>query len=75
MDQELKVYLDKQFATVARKADVESAVAELAAHINETIAVPMEHHFAEVEANIEVRAEVERLKFDMQKIKESLHLT
>lgn len=75
MDQELKAYLDEQFKTVAKKVDVENAVTELAAHINETIAVPMEQHFAEVKDNIDVRAEVETLKLDMQKIKEALHLT
>ncbi|HEX8459229.1 MAG TPA: hypothetical protein VF656_18190 [Pyrinomonadaceae bacterium] len=59
---------------LATKIDVEGAVNHLVGVINETIAEPMERHFAEVKDAIDVRTEVEMLKLDMRKIKEALHL-
>jgi hypothetical protein len=59
----------KDFAT---KDDLASAVAELGRVINETIAEPMEKHFAEHKRDLDVSKDVEALKLDMKKIKDAL---
>jgi hypothetical protein len=59
----------KDFAT---KDDLAAAVAELGRVINETIAEPMEKHFAEHKRDLDMSKDVETLKLDMKKIKDAL---
>jgi hypothetical protein len=59
----------KNFTT---KEDLNTAVADLGRLISETIAEPMEKHFAEHKRDIDVSKDVEMLKRDMQKIKDAL---
>jgi hypothetical protein len=47
---------------------------QLAALIADTVATPMEQHFADLKDYSEVRKEVHTLKAEMQKIKEALHI-
>jgi hypothetical protein len=77
-------YLDKALSNLATKddlkplatkSDVEGAVEHLVGVINETIAEPMERHFAEMKDYLKTKEEVEILKREMQRIKEALHLT
>ncbi len=81
MDESLKSYLDNQFQNVATKDDLKNfatkddlaaAVAELGRVISDTIAEPMEKHFAEHKRDLDVGKDVEALKLDMQKIKDAL---
>lgn len=77
MDQDIKhefEKLDDRIDNLPTKTDLNNAVNHLVGVINDTIAVPMERHFAEVKDNLDVRAEVEALKSDMQKIKAALQL-
>ena len=46
----------------------------LAQLIENTVATPMEQHFADLKDYSEVRKEVHTLKVEMQKIKEALHI-
>ena len=70
-------YLDQALATQTAelKAYADQQTAQRGGVSNEAIAVPMERHFAEVRDSVDVRAEVEALKLDTQRIKEALHLT
>jgi hypothetical protein len=47
---------------------------QLARMIADTVATPMEQHFADLKDYLEVREDVQALKVDMQKIKEALHI-
>ena len=78
MDQELKhefEKLNRRLDILPTKTDLDGAVSHLVGVINETIAEPMERHFAETKDTINVRAEVDSLKADMKRIKAALHLT
>ncbi len=63
-------YLDKKFAEVNQ--NIKDSTEELAGIINDTVAVPMEEHFAEHKRDLDMRKDVEALKLDIQKIKDAL---
>lgn len=73
-------YFDKALANLATKDDLSSQTRELKAYtdeqtehlvgvINETIAEPMESHFAELKDYLKVKEDVQTLKREMQQIK------
>jgi succinate dehydrogenase/fumarate reductase flavoprotein subunit len=79
-------YLDKALSSLATKDDLASQTKELKAYadeqtghlvgvINETIAEPMERHFAELKDYVKTKEDVQTLKREMQRIKEALHLS
>jgi uncharacterized protein YbgA (DUF1722 family) len=77
MDQELKHEFEKlnqRIDVLPTKTDLNNVVNHLVGVINETIAEPMERHFAETKDTVRVRADVESLKIDIQKIKAVLHI-
>ncbi|MGH9428220.1 MAG: hypothetical protein ACRD2L_18200 [Terriglobia bacterium] len=59
---------------LAAKTDVREGIEELARIIATTVANPMEHHFAEVKAELAMHQRVRQLETDMQRIKEALHI-
>lgn len=76
---------DKQFEQVATKDDLAQQTTtlkayaneqteKLAAIINNTIAEPMEQHFAELKDYKTVQEKVTTLETDMRKIKSALHI-
>ncbi|MDQ3817617.1 MAG: hypothetical protein M3362_08000 [Acidobacteriota bacterium] len=78
MDRELKQEFEKineRLDSLPTKTDLKNEINDLVGIINETIAEPMEQRFAEIKDTLRVRAEVEALKVDMQKIKAALHLS
>lgn len=60
--------------TAELKAYADGQTAHLVSVINETIAEPMERHFEELKDFVRVREDMQRLKLEMQRIKEALHL-
>src|SRR4051794_33049968 len=72
-------YFDQQLKNLATKEDVrrevQAGVEQMARIISETVAEPMEKHFAEHTEQLNVRGEVEELKRDVQQIKAALHLS
>ena len=74
-DQALKNLATKDdLKELSTKQDVRNAVEELARLIADTVATPMERHFADLKDYLEVRKDVHTLKVEMQKIKEVLHI-
>jgi hypothetical protein len=58
---------------LSRKIDDQTE--QLARIIADTVATPMEQHFADLKDYLEVREEVQMLKVDIQRIKEALHIS
>lgn len=69
--EKLMTFLQENMAT---KADLREAVEELARLTAETVANPMEQHFAEVKAELAMHQRVRQLETDMRKIKEALRI-
>jgi hypothetical protein len=67
--------LQKAIAPLATKADVLEGVEELARNIATTVVEPMELHFQQIDRELDMYKEVKRLKADMERIKEALHLS
>ena len=61
-----KEYFDKQIGKLATKEDLQQEIGELAGMIA--------RRFDEVEKKLDVREEVERLKGQMKKVWDALHL-
>jgi uncharacterized protein YlxW (UPF0749 family) len=75
-DQKLKTVATKDdLKQLATKDDIQAAVTELASMINETVAEPMEQHFAELKDHEQLRDDVQTLKREIQQIKTALHLS
>lgn len=54
---------------------IDDQTEQLARIIADTVATPMEQHFADLKDYLEVREDVQTLKVEMQRIKEALHLS
>ena len=72
-----KEYFDEGLRTLetnlAKKIDDQTE--QLARIIADTVAAPMEQHFADLKDYLEVREDVQALKVDMQRIKAALHIS
>jgi hypothetical protein len=72
-----KEYFDEGLRTLetnlSKKNDDQTE--QLARIIADTVATPMEQHFADLKDYLEVREDVQMLKVEMQKIKEALHIS
>jgi hypothetical protein len=54
---------------------IEDQTEHVARIIADTVATPMEQHFADLKDYLEVREDVQTLKAEMQKIKQALHIS
>ena len=72
-----KEYFDEWLRTLetnlGKKNDYQTE--QLARIIADTVATPMEQHFAGLKDYLEVREDVQMLKVEMQRIKEALHIS
>ena len=83
LDQALKPVLDRLDHTAtktdlerfATKDDLEKAVGSIVSTISETVATPMEAHFAEFRAELALHEDVHTLKLEMRHLKEALHIS
>jgi hypothetical protein len=72
-----KEYFDEGLRTLETNLSkkIDGQTEQLARTIADTVATPMEQHFADLKDYLEVREEVQMLKVDMQRIKEALHIS
>lgn len=54
---------------------LDAQLGKMVSIINDTIATPMEQHFAETKKQLDMAHKVEQLERDMQEIKNALNLT
>ncbi|MDO8495278.1 MAG: hypothetical protein Q7S32_01975 [bacterium] len=72
-----KEYFDKQLGNLATKADLALQTQDLKSYTDDKIdelAGMVERRFDEVERKLDVREEVDRLKTQMKKVWDALHL-
>ena len=72
-----KEYFDEGLRTLETNLGkkIDSQTEQLARIIADTVATPMEQHFADLKDYLEVREDVQMLKVEMQRIKEALHIS
>jgi hypothetical protein len=71
-----KAYFDEGLRTLEANLTkkMNDQTEQLARLIADTVATPMEEHFADLKDYSDVRKEVHTLKVEMQKIKAALHI-
>jgi hypothetical protein len=71
-----KEYFDEGLRTLETNLSkkIDDQTEQVARIIADTVATPMEQHFADLRDYLGVREDVQMLKVDMQKIKEALHI-